>query len=227
VVEARGPEVGAQPFAQALLVAEHDPEQNSAALAVQVSSDGAREPAAHAVAEAAESATVSEHAPAVAGQHDVDPVPSEPGPFVEAVARAARELRLRPHLENGAAGRRPPERKLELRRLVEDERTEASDANGHLDVETPSSGRGGDYNERLFGSTDLRAQHAVVESVEPRAAPPPAENREDTCGSGDDPTGRRGEYDGPGEGERGESREPDQICEGDPEAERCEQSVRW
>src|SRR5512133_1137414 len=143
---------------------------------------------------------MSEHAPAVAGQNDVDPVPSEPGPLVEPVAGAARELRFRAHLEDGAAGRRPPERKLELRRLIEDERTEASDANGHLDVETPPTRRGVDHNEGPLGATNLRPQHALVEAIEPRAAPPPAEDRQQAGSSGDHPTGRRGERDDPREG---------------------------
>ena len=154
--------MGAQALAEALLVAEHDPEQNSAPLALQAISDGARDPAAHAVAEAPEPAAVSEHAPGVAGENDVDAVPSEPGPLVEPVARAARELRLRAHLEDGAARRSPPQRKLELRRLVEGERAEASDANGHLEIETPSTGRGGDHNERPLGAAHLRPQQAVV-----------------------------------------------------------------
>src|SRR5207248_9565105 len=127
----------------------------------------------------------------------------------------------------GPARRSPPHRKLELRRLVKGAPAEASDANGHLDVETPSARRGGDHNEGALGAADLRPQHALVESIESRAAPPPAEDRDYARDGGAHPARRRRERDDPREGERGERRDPDQIRKGDPEAERREQRVRW
>lgn len=156
MVEPRRTEVGAQGFAEALLVAEHDSEQNSAALAVKVACDRTRKPGACAVANATESTTMSDQAPAVAGEYDMNAVSAKPGPLVEAVARAARKLRLRAHHQDCAARRRAPEGKLELCRLVKDERAEPSDANRHLEVEAPSPRRGGHHNKGLLGASDLR-----------------------------------------------------------------------
>src|SRR5262249_49529016 len=171
-------------------------------------------------------AAMSEHAPTVAGENDVDAVSSEPGPFVEAVARAAGELRFRPHLENCAAGRRTPERQLELRRLVGDEGGQPPGPNGALEVETPSPWRSGNHDKSPLGAANLGPQHTVVEAVEPRAAPPPAEDRKGACTGCDQPTGPRDERDEAQQDQRGERGQPDEVRERDPETDGREQRMR-
>ena len=214
VVEPGRSEVLAQPLAEALLVTEDNSQEDSAALAVQPACDGAAEPVVQTVAQPAQSVAMSHHSPAVAGQHDMDAVTPEPGSLIEAVAAAARKLRLRAHLEHGAPRWCSAERKLELRGLVEREQPEAPDANGHLQVEAASSRRCGHDDQRATEdggggrvqreaeskeaageeSGSCKLDRRVHEADPARAAPEPgrARSREAAPGrAGDKSPGRR------------------------------------
>ena len=156
---------------------------------------------------------------------ELDAATPEPGSLIEAVAAAARKLRLRAHLEHGAPRWCSAERKLELRGLVEREQPEAPDANGHLQVEAASSRRRGHDDPRPLGPADLGTQGAVVEPVEAGASPPPAGQRQQAGDRADGPPRACAEHDRQGGGEGDERRQADQIRERDPEAERGEQRV--
>lgn len=76
-------------------------------------------------------------------------------------------------LEHGALRGRSAERKLEQDRLVWPQSPEALHEARRAEREASTPWRTGDDDERLFRATDLCAQDAAVEHVEPRATPPP------------------------------------------------------
>jgi hypothetical protein len=178
-----------------LVVAEDDAEQDTPALALQVVRDRSREPAVQAIAQAAEPAAVADDPPGVAFQDDMDAVPPEPRSLVESMAGAARELRLCSHFDDCALRRRPAERKLELRRLIETEQSEPADADRDLEVEAAAPRLTSDDNRSALRAADLIFQDARVEAVEPGAPPPPAGQSK-----------RTGDRAGPVPGARGEDR---------------------
>jgi hypothetical protein len=171
VIEARGSEVLAQLIAKALVVPQHNTEQHTPALALQVATDRTPERSMHAITDPGEASTVPDKSPPISGQHDMNAVPSQPGSLVKAVARASRKLCFRAHLEDAAGRGSPAEGQLELGRLVGTKSAEALHTNRHGEVEAPPPRSCGDDYEGALGAADLGAEHAPVEAVEPEAPP--------------------------------------------------------
>jgi hypothetical protein len=171
-----------------LLVAEDDAEHDGAPLPVKPPRHRVRERPAEAITDAVEAAAPTDHSHAVRLQDDVDAVAAKPRALVESVARATRQLCLCTNLEDGSLRRRPPERQLELRRLVEPPHAEAAHAHGHLEVEPSAARRRRHDDEPTLGAADVAEKRALIQALEPCAAPPAAGNceqtRERACGSG-------------------------------------------
>ena len=111
---------------RARVVAEHDPFEDRAPFSRETGRRGAAQPGAQAVGSAAETAPAADDVPLVDVQDDVDALPAQPGPLVEAV-RPARAAARRPRAGSRIApcgGERPGEQ-LELHALVQSTPVEA------------------------------------------------------------------------------------------------------
>jgi hypothetical protein len=124
---------------------------------------------------------------------DVNPMTTEPGALVEAVARLAREPDLTDQVEDRALRRRTALREPEQDRLANNLASEAAHLRRHPEVEPRAARWAGDGNESAISRADVRKQRALVERVEPRAPPPPA-GQEQRSGERRHPPPRRNHY---------------------------------
>jgi hypothetical protein len=145
---------------------------------VQPGRNGAREARPEAIRDSAQAASPPHGPPAIHAQHHVHAAAPEPGPLVEAVRLGTRQRQHAERLELGALRWRTAERKFEQDGLVRPEPPEAGHEARSAEREPATPRRACDDDERPFRATDLCAEHATVESVEPRASPPPSCNGE-------------------------------------------------
>ena len=125
---------------------------------------------------------MADDAPARSHDDDVHPVAAEPGALVEAVLGPTRGPDLADHVEKRALRRRAARRNLEEHGLAERDVAESTSLSRHSQVVSGTPRRSRDGNEHRSGRPDPREKDALVESVEPRAAPPPPGEQE---GDGD------------------------------------------
>jgi hypothetical protein len=102
----------------------------------------------------------------------------EPRSFVEPVLRSARGRHADERIQEGALRRRPPERKLQLHALAQAAPGKPGDDRRCAHVVLSTARRPRDGHAHVRGGLEPRAQRAAVERIEPRAAPPPAPERE-------------------------------------------------
>ena len=120
MIEARRSETSAQLVGETFVLAEHNPGQDRAPLALEAWSHRAREPRPQAVGEARETTPPADDPPPRCPQHDVHAVTTQPRALVKAVLRAVRELDLADYVEKSALRRRAAQRKTEEHRLSDD-----------------------------------------------------------------------------------------------------------
>ena len=130
------------------------------------------------VCETPETGPVADQPPPVRVQDDMDTLVPEPGPLVEAMLRRSWQAHGCDRLEQGALRRCAPERKLQQNRLAKTKSAEATDIGGYAHGEARRARRAGDDEQRSLGGVDARKQDAAIESVEARASPPPAGEKE-------------------------------------------------
>jgi hypothetical protein len=176
VVEPRGAEALAQPLRQCLLVTEHDPLDDPAPVPFQTWSDRACQRRAEPVRDAAETAAVADDAPTVRAQHHVHAVATKERPLVEAVLLGTGHPHRRDGLEKGSLRRAAARRKLEQDRLPQAEAPEAAHLSGNAQLEARPPRRRGHHHEGALRRVRAREQHAAVERLQARAAPPPCDH---------------------------------------------------
>ena len=171
VVEAGCPEVAPRGDREVLVLAEHDPEHDAAADAARAATDRALDALAEAVAQAEDPAPVTHETPVVRSEHDVDPLPSEPGALVEAVLRWAGLDDAHPRFQEGAARRRATDGELQENALVELASAERSRLREHADGERRAPcGRDSDQLG-LSRPVEVGDEEAVLERVHTERAP--------------------------------------------------------
>jgi hypothetical protein len=112
VIEARSSEPLAEALGETLVLAEDYADQDRPSLTADGRREGAVEPLADPIREAAQPAAVADDPPLVAVEHDVDAVTTQPGSLVEAARGSARERDHAKDLEDRSLRGRAPEREL-------------------------------------------------------------------------------------------------------------------
>ncbi len=191
MVEPRGAEAVAQAERNVLVVAEHDPFEHRSSIAVQPGRNGAREPRPEPIGHSTEPTSPPHGLPAVHAQDHVHAAAAEPGPFVEAVRRGARQGEDAERLELRALRWRAAEWKLEQNGFVRPKLPEAQHEPGRTERERPTPRRARDHDERPLGAPHFGEEDAAVESVEARASPPPPGESQGNGQEAEPPVGRR------------------------------------
>jgi hypothetical protein len=172
VIQTGGAEVLAHALGQALVLAEHDSEHERSSQPVGPALDRRDDAFPKAIADAPDPAAPSDLPPGRRVDDDVDPLPREPGVFVEALVGASWLPDAHDGLQDRATRRRTTDREHEQDALAH---LRAS-VPAHLcgDADRParlSSGRR--HHELGRGrASDLAGKHASLERLEPERPPP-------------------------------------------------------
>lgn len=135
---------------------------------------------AQAIRDACKTSAPADQSPPVGAEHDMDAVPPQPRPLIEAVLRRAGSTHCRDRLDERTFGRRATERQLQQHGLAEAKLPEPTYLCRDTKLESRATRRPGDDERCPLGRVDVGQQHASIERDKPRASPPPADER-DRC----------------------------------------------
>src|SRR5262249_52637150 len=147
VIKTRRAEVRSKAVRQTLVLAKDYSLQYGPPLSPDIASEGTSEPGVQPVGETRETSSVTDDAKAVASDHDVDSVMTQPGALVEPVLRPMWKAENPEHVQHSPLRRGAPERQLEEDRLVHSQRLEASRRRRDPQLVPASSRRAGDDEE--------------------------------------------------------------------------------
>ena len=204
--------------------------EDRAALSRQSGCDRVGEPSVDSVREAGYAAAVADDLPVSSPRDHVHPSPTEQRPLIEAVAWSTGSPQLDDRRDDRSLWGCSTQRKLEQNRFAEVAVTEPLDPRRNAQSERCTACGAGDLHERLAHLADAWGKNAVIERLEPHAAPPQAPDgqRETECGNPPPLLVDRhgGDCGGDRDGERPPVRRPGGERSGQSQAQRPNEHVR-